>query len=167
MTKMIDMTAVETLFNHYHKKSATKPNFYASIENCVTVTLPQELLGFANAAAGHSGFGAGARPVGIRRNCVNSKETIKEIFSSVDSLAEFIMSSECNAEEYIQNIKRKHAKKAASGVAIDDRPADSNFSVVLKKVNVQELVAKFGKEALLQARKVLTINEFELRFGIK
>jgi hypothetical protein len=40
------------------------------------------------------------------------------------------------------------------------------FGDILKKVDVKTLVAKFGKDILLQARKVLTVNEFELRFGI-
>lgn len=64
-------------------------------------------------------------------------------------------------------VRSKKIKKAAAGVAIDNRMADAEFAVILKKVNIQEMISKFGKEVLMQARKVLTINEFELRFGIK
>lgn len=46
----------------------------------------------------------------------------------------------------------------------DERLADEVFAEINKKYDVKELVAKFSYDVVLQARKNLTVNEFELRF---
>jgi hypothetical protein len=58
-------------------------------------------------------------------------------------------------------------KKVKAAVAIDNRSADSNFDVLYSKYNIPALLAKFGRDTVLTARKLLTINEFELRFGLE
>ena len=60
----------------------------------ITVVLPKDLLEYSNASAGHSGFGSGARPVGIRRKVRNSEQALAAIFASEDSLTRFILESE-------------------------------------------------------------------------
>ena len=166
------MQKVVDFFNHYHSKKITSPNLYvASGNDAVNVILPNNLLEFANAAAGHSGFGAGARARGIRRMCSNAKTEIAAIFETVDTLADFLLSSECNADEYVETVRMRHlgmktTKKSKLYVVTDNRPADKNFAVLTEKHNVQELANRFGREVCLQARKNLTINEFELRFGL-
>lgn len=170
--KNIDMQKVTDFYNHYHSKKITNPNLYvASGNDTVNVILPNNLLEFANAAAGHSGFGAGARARGIRRMCSDAKKEIVSIFETVDTLADFLLSSECNADEYVETVRKRHlgmktTKKSKMYVVTDDRPADKNFVVLNEKYNMQELAKRFGREACLQARKNLTINEFELRFGL-
>ena len=155
---MLDLNAVKDLFNHYHEKVKLQPSLYAT-GNYVTVVLPTELKDYANAAAG-TGVGDTHTPVGIRKASPNAKQDVKRIFASVDSLAEFIKSSECNA--YLA-VEKAIAKK---GPKIDNRPADTAFAEILKKININDLVERFGKEDLLRSRKTLTVNEFELRYGI-
>ena len=46
----------------------------------------------------------------------------------------------------------------------DERAADSVFTELRNKYDVDSLVKKFSYEVVLQARKTLTVNEFELRF---
>lgn len=46
----------------------------------------------------------------------------------------------------------------------DERTADSVFAELRAKYDIDALVAKFSREVVLQARKTLTVNEFELRF---
>lgn len=166
------MQKVTDFFNHYHSKKITNPNLYvASGNDAVNVILPNNLLEFANAAAGHSGFGAGARARGIRRMCSNAKKEIASIFETIDTLADFLLSSECNADEYVETVRMRHlgmqsTKKTKFRVVTDERPADKNFVVLNEKYDMQELVKRFGREVCIQARKNLTINEFELRFGL-
>lgn len=170
--KNIDMNKVTNFFNHYHTKKVSNQNLYvASSNDAVNVILPNNLLEFANAAAGHSGFGAGARARGIRRMCSDAKAEIASIFATVDTLADFLLSSECNADEYVETVRIRHlgmksTKKSKLYVVTDERPADKNFAELNAKYNINKLVQFFGEELLLQARKNLTINEFELRFGL-
>lgn len=46
----------------------------------------------------------------------------------------------------------------------DERLADKVFAELRNKYDVKALVEKFSYETVLQARKNLTVNEFELRF---
>ena len=82
-----------------------------------------------------------------------------------------MLSSECNAEEYVETVRMRHlgmksTKKSKLYVVTDDRPADKNFAVLYEKHDIKTIVKRFGRETCLQARKTLTINEFELRFGL-
>jgi len=160
----MDMTRVTQFWKHYQTKSTTNPNLYVS-GNSINVILPNNLLEYANAAAGHSGFGAGARARGIRRSVDNPKRALAEIFESPQTLAEFLQSSECNADEYVETVRRRHLN-IAPRAKTDERSADSAFKDILAKVNIQDLIVRFGKEDLMRSRKCLTVNEFELRYGI-
>jgi len=64
----------------------------------------------------------------------------------------------------IKKIRASKPKKAE--VVLDNRLADANFDVLHSKYDIASLVAQFGRDTLLTARRVLTINEFELRFGL-
>ena len=46
----------------------------------------------------------------------------------------------------------------------DERAADSVFAELRNKYDVDSLAKKFSREVVLEARKNLTVNEFELRF---
>ena len=160
---MLDNTAVEQFYNYYHAKKITNPDLYVSNDSLITVVLPKALLDYANAAAGHSGFGAGARPVGIRRSVDNARAALADIFASVESLTQFILSSECNAEEYILQIREKHYQQQ---LGIDNRMAEDRWKDLFAKYDMQDLAARFGRDSVLTARRLLTVNEFELRFGL-
>lgn len=156
--------AVQDLFDHYHAKVISSPNLYA-YKGCVKVVLPKSLLEYSNASAGHSGFGAGARPVGIARKSSNGFAEIKKIFESVESLTAFILSSECNGREYVAKIVESHRQK---GLGIDDRFLNDQkvWVEIYKKHNVPSLGKIFGSAIIIEAKKILTVNEFELRFGL-
>lgn len=54
-------------------------------------------------------------------------------------------------------------------VNYDHLPADANWNVIVDLVTpqgIKEMVAYYGKETLLQARKFLTIGETKARFGL-
>lgn len=154
---------VVNFYNHYHTTVIKRPSLYTAGLKSIVVTLPSELLDYANAAAGHSGFGAGARPVGIRRTVDNSGKVISAIFQSPDSLAKFINSSECNAAEYIETVRLRHASKSST---TDDRPANEVFFEKYTTNDAKALQLKFGKEMVIREFQILTINEFELRYGL-
>lgn len=161
------MNEVTKFVQRYHAMKVSRPNLYKISETVISVGLPKSLLDYANAAAGHSGLGNGARAVGIRREVDNADEALAEIFSSAEAYVEFIKTSECDAH-HITGLgqKRRGRKDKATSAATDERMADANFAEINANYNVSELVAKFGREVVLQARKVLTMNEFALRFGL-
>lgn len=57
-------------------------------------------------------------------------------------------------------------KTCAQAVQVDNRWADKHFDVLHMKYDIAALVTKFGRDTVVAARKLLTINEFELRFGL-
>jgi len=68
--------------------------------------------------------------------------------------------SECKAKKGIVRAKKENCAKT------DDRPADSNFAVLSQNHDMISLQKRFGRDTCIQSRKTLTINEFELRFGL-
>ena len=169
---MINKVAVKALFDHYHKKVQTSPNLYTNArdrDHAVLVVLPKELLDYANRGAGHSGFGAGARPVGIRRVVNNATSYLKSIFSSVEALTTFIESSECDADEYIAEVKERHANSISKTFTVkakvDPKTADEFWNRYGKE-ELQRLITKFGRDVVQSAYNTLTITEFENRFDL-
>jgi hypothetical protein len=171
---MINAVAVESMFNHYHTKVKTNPSLYTNRRDknkAILVVLPKELLDYANHSSGHSGFAAAARPVGIRRVVDDAKSALNQIFSSVASLTRFIESSECDAAEYIERIRRgegrsRTARKLVSTSKTDDRLAKEVFFEKYSRDDAKALQAKFGYDLVVREFNILTINEFELRFGL-
>lgn len=110
---------VVSFFKYYHDKSKKIRDLYCKGEGGVTVILPANLIDYCNAAAGNSG-GANPRPCGIRRSCDNPKAFIKLIFTSTQSLADFINSSECNASElsYNRNVKKEKVVRNVKKVTL-------------------------------------------------
>ena len=49
-------------------------------------------------------------------------------------------------------------------VATDDRPADAVFAEITKVPAFKEALARFGQAAMIADRKVLTVNEYKLRY---
>lgn len=173
----INMNAVQGLYNHYHSKVKTNPNLYTNSRDknrAVLVVLPKELLDYANRSSGHSGFGAGARPVGIRKVVSDAKSSLSEIFSSVESLKSFILSSECDAEAYIAEVKERHLKGVSRASRKVSKPSTTTIFPMVKDVFhdyyphalLRELTVKYGKEEVANSWNHLWINEFEMRYGI-
>ena len=166
----INQVALNDMFNHYHKKIKTNPDLYTNARDknyAVVVVLPKELLDWANRGAGHSGFAASARPVGIRKNFNDAKAALKDIFSSVESLERFIKTSECDAEEMMVEVRERHAKKAQI-ITIDplDRPmSEFNIEALYGKGTIVMLRGKYPK-TVMDDYKNLTRGEFEGRYNL-
>ena len=172
----INMTAVKSMYDHYHAKIKSNPTLYTNQRdgnNAVVVTLPVELLDWANRGAGHSGFAGNARPVGIRKNCNHAPSFLAKTFSSVDNLAEFIQSSECDADEYIAEVRERHARKQGINIAVNKTPVDpldlpmSSYNMKALYGEEQRIAAmtKFSK-TIVGDFKTLTRREFELRYNL-
>ena len=166
--------AVKSLFDRYHRKIETNPKFYTSARWGAVVVLPKELLGYANRLAGHSGFASTARPIGIRRPVADPVSYLKKVFNSVESLKAFIASSECDAEEYINEVKKRHAsglsyKKTVTKIkkiSTDNTPVNEVFFQKYTMNDAKALQNKFGRDMVIREFNLLTINEFELRYGL-
>jgi len=169
----INMMAVEGLFNHYNTKVKTNPNLYTNSRDrnsAVLVVLPKELLDYANRGAGHSGFGAGARPVGIRRVVGNAASYLKEIFSSKENLKRFIESSECDADEYIAEVRMRHLNsnqpltKSAKPVMTN---AQGGFWSKYTKEDMARLkTASKDQKQLVNDFQTMTLVDFEEKYKL-
>jgi hypothetical protein len=156
-------------YNHYHTRKVSRPELYVSGRDSINVILPNNLLEYANAAAGHSGFGAGARARGIRRQVNNSTKALAEIFASPENLLKFLNTSEMNAEAYVEGIRAKHLaqSKPAIPVNTDELKASVEFWNRYTKDDLQNLLAKHGRDKVQKAYNSLTIKEFEIQFGLQ
>lgn len=157
------MTAVTTFFNDYHTAVVSKSDLYVNSNDQFTIVLPQELLEFAEAGAGHSGFGAGARPVGIRRTSVNAKNEVTSIFSSVESLAKFILTSKKNADNDALSARKNNVTTTV--VKMNNTEARKVFWDKADKAKYDEMTNKYGKKTVDNDLMTLTWNEFDLRYG--
>jgi hypothetical protein len=159
----MDMNRVTAFYNHYHNKTASRPDLYRSGDHAVDVILPNDLLDYANAASGHSGFGSGARARGIRRECRNSSAYLAEIFASPDSLAKFLNSSEQNAESYIQTVRQRHAAQQQPKVV----SASQGFWNKYNKDHMAALRAKNKDyKVLVQDFQTMTLLDFETKYAL-
>ena len=164
---MINTVAVKSLFDRYHKIVKTNPKFYTSARWGVVVVLPKELLDYANKLAGHSGFGAGARPIGIRRAVADPVNYLKKVFESIDTLTAFIESSECDAEEYITEVRARHLGLPTKVKSEKLLSAKEEFWNRYTKQVLVDLVSKYGRSTVQEAYNSLTITEFETRFSLQ
>lgn len=128
----------------------------------IQVWLPIELLDYANAAAGTSGN----RAVGIRVTGFNSiKQAAEEIlciFSSPDTLAKFINSSECNFTG-VTGRPVRGPKVVAEPKANDEK---NGFWAHYTKDDLANLVKVYGREMVRNAYSMLTLREFEELFTL-
>jgi hypothetical protein len=117
---VLSKSRVQELFDKYQNDKQTKPNMYRLANGGVNYTLPEDLCWtWANRCAGDSG-GTNPRPVGIRLEPNKVKDiygdqnkAMKQIFSSVSSLYNFIVSSDCGGAEHLA---KKIMKKATNQV---------------------------------------------------
>lgn len=168
----INKQAVINMFNSYHTKVVNNPTLFTNKrdgDRAVVVSLPIELIEYANRGAGHHGHGSGATPVGIRKSCSHAPSFLAKIFSSVESLEEFIKSSECDADEYIAEVRARHAgKSTAQIITVDplDRKMDSYIlDQLYGKGTTMMLRTKFPKTVMNDYR-TLTRREFEGRYNL-
>jgi hypothetical protein len=144
---------------------STTGYLYVTANNSVQIVLPNSLLDYANAA---SGTMSGQRPVGIRAGGFNTAESaadeVSRIFASPESLAKFINSSECDAPAYNPDLTRD--KKSVVSM-IDFRPVKDAFYDAGYSFSIIESLRKaFGKSTVAHDWSVLTVTEFELRYGL-
>lgn len=131
----------------------------------IQVWLPLELLDYANAAAGTSGN----RAVGIRVTGFSSikqaAEEILRIFSSPDTLAKFINSSECNFTG-VTGRPVRGPKVVAEPKANDEKNGFWAYYGKEAKTELASLRSRFGQETVKQAYNTLTLREFQELFSL-
>jgi hypothetical protein len=161
----MDMQAVASFHRHYTESILKNPDLYRNGTDMITVVLPKDLLDYSNASAGHSGFGSGARPVGIRRKVRNAEQALAQIFADVGSLAKFIEESECDGPAMVAEIQRKHAEKQLPRTVM---AADSDgFWSKYNKDTMAALRAKIKDHTqLTQDFRTLSLSEFEHKYGL-
>ena len=160
------MNRVAAFQRHYQQKVVKSPDLYRSGDHAVDVILPNDLLEYANAASGHSGFGSGARARGIRRECRNSSSFLAEIFASPESLARFLESSEKNAEAYIQTVRERHLKQQQPKVVLANDPSEGFWSKYSKE-DMAKLKAQIkDKAALVNDFQTMTMLAFEEKYQL-
>ena len=171
------LTATDTRVVDFYNFIQSKPknedgHYIGSVQNetgllyvmggdrpAIQVWLPADLLEYSNAAAGTSG----SRAVGIRQTGYRSVEAaadeIVKIFSSPESLAKFISSSEC---DYTGPLSRKD--KTPQQPAVET--AKNAFWTYYTKEDLAGLVAKHGRARVQTAYDTLTLAEFEAQFNL-
>jgi len=162
---MLDLNAVASFHKHYTDSVKKNPDLYRNGTDMITVVLPKNLLDYSNASAGHSGFGSGARPVGIRRKVRNSEQALAQIFADVNSLAKFISESECDGPAMVAEIQRKHAEKQIPRTVMAADP--DGFWSKYNKDTMSQLRAKIKDQAkLANDFKTMTLADFEQEYQL-
>ena len=160
---------VVSFYNHYHSKKAKFPNMYVDVASnqSINVVLPVNLSDYSNAAAGRFAVGSDGiiRPKGIRRRVNDAAAYIDNIFSSVENLAKFINSSECDG----MAIARAETEKLMAVQPPVDPKDRMVRTVDLNKMygqgTIQRLMTQYPKTAR-HDYNLLTIGEFELRYNL-
>lgn len=154
---------VISFYNHARSLVTKRQTAYLT-KHSFNLTLSTDLIDYANAAGGHSGYKSGARPVGIRINAADPKALRDKALSSIESFVDVINSSDCDAKEYIERKLSERGIKIAN--KIDNRPAKEAFYAEGKTFgDLQALRTKFGKSVVDESFTKLFWTEFQLRFG--
>jgi hypothetical protein len=140
---MIDVTAVQAMYDNYHLSIQNRPNLYKCRDGAINLTLPQDLCWvWSNRAAGDSG-GKKPRPVGIRLLPNKVAEIYGDqdfaldwIFASVENLIEFIQESDCDGAEHLQRKLISKKQKEISKVSV--RPMQDSIEIQLLKLAIEK-----------------------------
>lgn len=168
----MNLQAVTEFRKSYIRRAAAKPSLYINGPMTVTVGLPAELLEYANAAAGHSGYGSGARPCGIRKTVANPKQFLSQIFQSDESFISFLMTSEkdfytvFNVNGTRKNTKTKKVSQSEIVVAAPFVPAKDAYWTKYSGQELSFLRNKYGVDLVSRAMTMLTLTEMENLFGM-
>lgn len=162
---MLDLNAVASFHKHYTESVKKNPDLYRNGQDMITVVLPKDLLDYSNASAGHSGFGSGARPVGIRRKVRNAEQALASIFADVNSLAKFIEESECDGPAMVEEIKRKHAEKQLPRTVMA-ADSDGFWGKYTKDTMASIKAANKDHKQLVEDFKTLTLAAFEAKYKL-
>ena len=154
--------AIVDFYNDFHRKVQSRPGLYISGNHSLDVILPNDLIDYANAASGHSGFGSGARARGIRRETSNPEKLRAEIFSSPEALERFLESSEKNADAYIATVRARHLSQSIPKPIM----AKDEFWNRYNKDDLARIVAIFGRQRVQAAYNTATIEAFEEEFMV-
>lgn len=167
----MNLQAVTEFRNSYIRRAAAKPSLYINGPMTVTVGLPAELLEYANAAAGHSGYGTGARPCGIRKTVANPKQFLSQIFESDESFIAFLLTSERDFHTvFNKDGSRKNAEphkaKFTSEAPEQFVPAKDLFWSKYTANDLAFLRNKYSSDLVNRAMTNLTMIEMQNLFMI-
>ncbi len=98
-------------------------------------------------------------------------DILADALTDLASFQAFLETSPCDAYEGALPILTRKAGRNVSEIvkAVDERLVRDNVSLVAKKFGKRimlELAEKFGRDTVKTDRDTLTINEFELRYGL-
>ena len=162
---MINQSYVQDFYRHYHESVVKRPDLYKNGDTMITVVLPSTLLEYSNAAAGHSGFGSGARAVGIRRQVRDSSKALADIFESVESLTKFIETSECDGPAYVEQVRLRHAERSIPKPVMAS--SQDGFWSKYNKDTMTEIKAhNKDHKQLVEDYKTLTLLDFEIKYKL-
>lgn len=166
------MVAVTEMYNNYHRKVISNPTLYTNKRdgnNGILIPLPKELEEYKERTAGHRGFDMSAEAIGIRRTVPDAKQALDQIFSSPESLAKFILTSACDADVMLEEVRARHrATPRAQVISVDplDRPmCEFNLEQLYGKGTIAHLRNKFPKTAVAEFH-ILTRREYEARYDL-
>lgn len=170
---VLRLTDVQRFYDEYHRKIIKNPNLYRSTDTTVTIILPSYLLQFAEHASGHSGFGCGARPLGIRRHQVNSNVFLRDVFSSVEALYNFILTSACDAFDHKtgrmlppSNNKGATQNDKSKSDSMDQMLAKNIIYKVYSVDQLSYLKTRYGVSEFNRVKDNHTLAEFKKFFNI-
>lgn len=127
---------------------------YVNAKNMVHVVMPTALNGR---------YGAGAGECGIRTSAFDTRwdacEFVKGLFCDFDKFIEFVEQGKRGT--YLRPGEKPRKRR----LTIEEKPADSNFAHIIKIIDINEAVKKFGKDHLIAARKTMTVGEFLEEFS--
>jgi hypothetical protein len=113
---------VRKMLANYNTKRKTNPKMYQLADGGIQTVLPKELAwDWSNAASGAMGYGDDRRPTGIRLTKAQcqvyggQKAALRKIFSSEQSLTQFIQSSDRQGAARV--VAAKKPKKITATVA--------------------------------------------------
>jgi hypothetical protein len=108
-----------------------------------------------------------ANPVAILTELKNTGTLDVEFPDELYELPENITRHAATVAIAIANAKPKTArslKNIVVSISADNRPAASNFGEIMGQTAFNDVVSRFSREQLIHDRKVLTVNEFTMRY---
>lgn len=88
------------------------------------------------------------------------------IFTSLKDAQKIVNDKIAEKRENSARVVKKQSTKRKASLQVNNAPVDKYWAELYEKYNIPALAVKFGKDAIITSRKFLTVNEFELRFGL-
>jgi hypothetical protein len=159
--------ATQKFFDSYHRKIKSNSTLYCYSSTTYQICYPITLQDYIMDGTGNHGENSGYAPIGTPiLTSKNSYDEVAGIFSSVESLREFILSNRgrYNRQQYVKNAAK--TKNKTITVTFNNESARKIFWTKADKSKYDSMTVKYGKECVDRDLINLTWNEFDLRYGV-